>query len=275
MNGRADYQLSATSELSGQFGWTEGVWHAGRLLEPLEPPEQDVSAQYVQFKFRRSLGSEHEWTVQFYHTRNRIDASSFAELCLDPGLPHYQSCSAGLPTPPYFPTGLFIDGSNDLRHQRTNLEFAASNRLSDMVRMAWGLEARQDTVESWRYFHRADALSGSLARVYANAEWRLAPEWLVQGGAMLEHHHYVGADVSPRVAVNYELAGGHTLRAGVSQAYRTPTFFEQEGDLAYYSTTGVELARLVSPAAKLTVPLGSAPPKSAAPAGLAPVPATA
>jgi iron complex outermembrane receptor protein len=56
---------------------------------------------------------------------------------------------------------------------------------------------------------------------------------------MLEHHYYSGFEVSPRVAMNYDFAPGHTLRLNVSQAYRTPTFLEQDGQIVYRSTTGV------------------------------------
>jgi iron complex outermembrane receptor protein len=64
---------------------------------------------------------------------------------------------------------------------------------------------------------------------------------------MLEHHYYTDTDISPRVAVNYTLAEGHTLRLNVSQAYRSPTFFEQEGDFTYYTTNGLPLLQTFAP----------------------------
>jgi TonB dependent receptor len=36
--------------------------------------------------------------------------------------------------------------------------------------------------------------------------------------------------VSPRVALNYRLHPGHTLRASVSRANRTPVLLEQQAD---------------------------------------------
>jgi iron complex outermembrane receptor protein len=61
---------------------------------------------------------------------------------------------------------------------------------------------------------------------------------LLQGGAMLEHHFYTGADVSPRAAVNFTLAPGHVIRFGVSRAYRSPTFFEEEGNQVFVLQSG-------------------------------------
>src|SRR3990167_5986569 len=54
LNGRADYRVSATDEFSAQFGLTEGDWQAGHSKFPEEPGGQAVSAQYVQFKYRRA-----------------------------------------------------------------------------------------------------------------------------------------------------------------------------------------------------------------------------
>ena len=55
---------------------------------------------------------------------------------------------------------------------------------------------------------------------------------------MLEHHHYTGTDVSPRAAANITRAPGHTLRMGISRAYRSPTFFEEEGNQVFLLQSG-------------------------------------
>ena len=113
--------------------------------------------------------------------------------------------------------------------------------------MVWGAELRHETVQSQRYFDTSEKLDGTLARGYVNLEWRARPDLLVQGGAMLEHHYFTDTDLSPRAAINYTLAKGHTLRLNLSQAYRSPTFFEQKGNLTYYTTTGVPALQLFAP----------------------------
>lgn len=222
LNGRLDYRLSTTDEVSAQFGASVGDWQGGRQYVPaqmahsLEPRQQDVDTQYVQLKFRRLLNADREWMVQFYHSRHRIEAAS----------------SLGV-------FGLTIIGDADSLQTRTNLEFQANTRINPVLRMAWGAEVRREAVESRLYFGDGETREGVLGRVYANLEWRAHRDVLVQGGAMLEHHYDTGFDVSPRVAVNYTLAPGHTLRFNVSQAYRTPTFLEQDGYYLYRSSTGV------------------------------------
>ena len=131
---------------------------------------------------------------------------------------------------------------------RTSLELQANNRLNAVLRTAWGAEIREETLKSPLYINSRQTLHGVLSRAYANLEWRARPDLLLQGGAMIENHYFTGTHISPRVAVNYELIPGHTLRFNLSQAYRTPTFFEQKGNYVYYSTTGVPLTTLTVPA---------------------------
>ena len=225
VNGRMDYRLSIRDEVTAQFGLTQGDWQAGRLSSLLEPRQQDVQAGYAQIKFKRVSGPDDEWMLHFYHSRNQQDASA--------------SQTAGPFT---------INGDSDILQTRTSLEFQANNRLNTVLRTVWGAEIREETLTSPLFMNTPEKLHGVLSRAYANLEWRARPDWLLQGGAMIENHYFTGTHISPRIAVNYELTPGHTLRFNLSQAYRTPTFFEQNGNLTLYSTTGVRLATTTVPA---------------------------
>lgn len=222
LNGRADYRVSVSDDVSAQFGLAIGDWQAGRLGDPpepeheLEPRQQDVRNAYLQFRFRRVLNVDNEWSLQFYHSRHDIDAPSHLDIF-----------------------GLTVLGDQDALQTRTSLEFQANTLLAPNLRMAWGAEVRHEAVESPLYFDTPASQDGMLGRVNANLEWRVHPNWLLQGGAMLEHHYYSGFDVSPRIALNYSLTPDHTLRVSASQAYRTPTFLEQDGYLVYRSTSGL------------------------------------
>ena len=228
LNGRADYRVSATDVFSAQFGATVGDWQSGRQRHPVEPTGQDVSAQYVQFKYRRAYNADDEWMVHAYFSHNKLQS------------------------PNQFVTGgQTIEAGVDLEQTRANLEFQANRRIAPDWRMVWGAELRHDAVKSQRFFDTRDTQQGTLARAHANVEWRAHPDWLVQGGAMLEHHYFTGTDISPRVAVNYTLAPGHTVRLNLSQAYRSPTFFEQNGRLNYYSTAGVQVQQVYVPSSAL------------------------
>jgi iron complex outermembrane receptor protein len=248
LNGRADYRVSATDEISTQFGLSVGDWEAGHSLNPEEPIGQDVSAQYAQLKFRRVLSADDEWMVQAYFSRNNLDAPNQTEICFDTVENEVVVCPGGMPSPPrYVGTGQFLEAGVDQLQTRANLELQVNRRLAPDWRMVWGAEVRHETVESQRYFDTNEVLDGTLGRAYANLEWRARPDLLVQGGAMLEHHYFTDTDLSPRVAINYMLAEGHTLRLNVSQAYRSPTFFEQKGNLTYYTTGGTPVLQVFAP----------------------------
>ncbi len=249
LNGRADYRLSATDEFSAQFGLSSGDWQAGALQHPEEPTRQDASGQFVQFKFRRAFNSDDEWMVQAYYSRNDLESPHTTPLCFDTVKGKPAICPQGRPAPPrYIGTGVFLEAGIDLLQTRANIEFQMNRRLAPNWRMSLGAEWQAESATSKRYFNTAESLDGALARSFFNLEWRARPDLLVQGGAMLEHHYFTGTDLSPRVAVNYTLAAGHTLRLNVSQAYRSPTFFEQKGNLAYSTTTGSLLRQVFLPA---------------------------
>jgi iron complex outermembrane receptor protein len=248
VNGRADYRVSATDEFSAQFGVSVGDWQAGRSGNPEEPGGQDISAQHLQFKYRRAHNADDEWMVQAYFSRNNLESPNQPELCFDTVESEVVVCPDGLPSPPrYVATGQRLEAGIDQLQTRLNLEFQLNRRLTPDWRMSLGAEIRHEAVESQRYFDTHDTLDGTLGRVYANLEWRVRPDLLLQGGAMLEHHYFTGTDVSPRVALNYTLAEGHTLRLNVSQAYRSPTFFEQKGSLNYYTTSGTQAQQVIAP----------------------------
>jgi len=248
LNGRADYRVSATDEFSAQFGLTVGDWQAGHSKYLEEPGGQAISAQHLQFKYRRAYNADDEWMVQAYFSRNNLESPNQPELCFDTVESEVVVCPGGGPSPPrYVGTGQRLEAGIDQLQTRFNLEFQQNKRLAPDWRMSLGAEFRHETVTSQRYFATPDKLDGTLGRAYVNLEWQARPDLLVQGGAMLEHHYFTGTDVSPRAAINYTLAEGHTLRVNVSQAFRSPTFFEQKGNLAYYTTNGTPVVQVIAP----------------------------
>jgi iron complex outermembrane receptor protein len=75
-------------------------------------------------------------------------------------------------------------------------------------------------------------------RLFGNAEWRLLDRLVVNAGAMAENSDIGGHTFSPRLMLNWHVANGHTLRAGVSTAFRPPSAFEKYGDVKYYDVNG-------------------------------------
>jgi len=231
LNGRMDWQLSPTADVSAQFGISQGDWRAGQdTMDPtdvLAPRQQDSRAQYVQVSLHKVESAQREWRLHAYHSRNRFDANAIGDLTL---------------------LGLGVVSVDQyLLQTRSNLELQVNETWRPDLRGVWGGEIRYDTVVSPQNYDSGRELGGTLARVFGNAEWRAHERVLIQGGAMLEHHYYTGSDISPRVAVSFTLAPGQVVRLGVSQAYRSPTFFEEEGSAVYRLTSGALLDMVTVP----------------------------
>ncbi|MBT9569300.1 MAG: TonB-dependent receptor [Thiobacillus sp.] len=226
MDLRVDYRLSATDEITTQFSLGRGDWRQGRLGDIEDPIRNlDVGSEHVQAKFRRVIDPENEWFVQFYHTR----------LSNEDGFVVAPSAVGPIPV--------------DLSYTqwREDIEFQMISRPSESLRLVWGAEARWEGVKSPGYFYNQDVRNGALYRLFGNAEWRPSENWIVHAGAMAEHHYLSGFDVSPRLAVNFLPHADHAFRASISQAYRSPTFFEEEGDQRIFSASGILVDRIFAP----------------------------
>lgn len=236
VNGRMDWQLSTNSDVMAQFGLSQGDWNAGRRVNdpanPLpwtEPSEQDSRELYLQLAYHKVESASREWRLQAYHSRNRFDADVLADLT------HIN------------PLYGVVDVNQYLLQTRSNIELQVNDQWGPSLRGVWGGEVRQETVKSPQNYQTGKTMSGEIARVFGNLEWRPHERVLLQGGAMLEHHYFTGTDISPRAAVNFTLMPDHVVRLGVSRAYRSPTFYEEMGNQVLLKDTGV-------PADVVTVP---------------------
>ncbi len=236
---RSDYRLSNSDELTVNLAASRGDWRQGRVADPFEPiRDLDVGSEHFQARFKRVIDPDTEWSLQFYHIRNYLDDGFIVR---------------NYPLIPGPPPAFFVDIPAELQQTqwREDVEFQMIAGLNKTTRLVWGAEARWEGADAPGYFYGKDARSGALYRLFGNLEWTPAPDWVVNGGVMAEHHYYSGLDFSPRLALNYALAPDHSLRASVSQAYRSPTFFEMEGDVRYFTSTGMFLTRLYAPAGDL------------------------
>jgi iron complex outermembrane receptor protein len=179
-----------------------------------------------------------EWSLQFYHIRSYVDDGfTVRNYPLIPG------------PPPAF----FVDIPVELEQTqwREDVEFQMIAGLNDATRLVWGAEARWEGVEAPGYFYGKNERSGALYRLFGNIEWMPAENWVINGGIMAEHHYYTGLDFSPRLAVNYQVSPDHAVRASIGQAYRSPTFFEVDADVRFFTSTDLFLTQRFAPSKNL------------------------
>jgi iron complex outermembrane receptor protein len=231
MDLRVDYRLSPTEEMTTTFAMSRGDWRQGEVENEdfIDPVRRlDMGTEHFQVKYRRVLDPENEWSLQFYHTRARKE-DDFA-----------------VPTP----FGL-VPVDYGYTQWREDIEFQMISRATDQLRLVWGAEARWEGVKSPGYFYNQDARAGALYRLFGNAEWRFSPKWIANAGALVEHHYLSGFDVSPRLAVNFLPHADHAFRASITQAYRSPTFFEEDGDQRFFTVNGDSVDRVFAPSDNL------------------------
>lgn len=206
---RAEWRPNARDEVTLQAGGVLGEWDnsaVGYTFSELQTT--DFFNGYAQVHWRRTLGRDSEWSLLLNHTITRSDETF---------------------PPPGSPFGPLDQDNLNYWFSRSALEFSWQTRPFDDLRTVLTAEVRRDRAWSAN-LAGPDTHEGTMYRLSGGMEWNPAEEWVLHAGAMLEKHYYAGTLLSPRLALNWLPMKGHSLRVGVSRAYRSPTFLEQESD---------------------------------------------
>lgn len=208
LNFRLDHRINLRDEATMEMGYSQGNWERSAVGFNITPEQtSDVDSWYLQARWRRVFDADNEWSMQLHHTQYR-DVETFLLSRVTP-------------------TNL------NWGYQRDALEWSANHRLGPNLRINLGSEIRRETTQSQAFLNTDKVFSGWIYRLFAAGEWALAPDWLLHGAAMLENHYYGGTRLSPRLALNWQIAPEHTLRIGAARAWRTPTFLEENGDWVF------------------------------------------
>jgi iron complex outermembrane receptor protein len=158
--------------------------------------------------WQRALDNSDELQLRYYHIRLKRDETTLTTIATVP-----------------------VRLTDSLLSERHELELQHTVHLGDANRMVWGAAYRTDFVDSVNYF--LTPIRQNESRLFAHDEWRITPAWLLNAGVMLENGGLGRTDSSPQVALNYHITPTHTLRAGVSRAYRNPAMLEEKGNWRY------------------------------------------
>ncbi len=148
---------------------------------------------------------------------------------------------------PIAPPSWHVDVDYRNRILRSDVEVEHTFSPGPGVRMVWGMGYRNDQLRAFQIFNK-DRIHYRSGRLFANLEWRATPQWLLNAGLMSERGSYSGTLVAPRLAANYHLREGHTVRAAIARSYRRLTPFEHEADMRFHEVnTGILLLRTAQP----------------------------
>jgi iron complex outermembrane receptor protein len=241
LNGRLDWRAGADDEIETQFGYNEGPRGRGKYGDGIDiPRDQEITSRFQQLRWRHRLASGDELSVQLYYN-------------------HHESDEQILTLPIALLGGFQIPVNYDVKSERYDAELQHTVGLGDALRLVWGAGTRLDRVEWPGFLAEPRPVDLQHRRLFGNLEWRASAALVVNAGAMLEHSDLTGADLSPRLAANYRLVPGHTLRAAVSKATRQPVLLEEQSnarfclnaactayDQTYYSTGNLDPERILS-----------------------------
>ncbi|MCJ8167771.1 TonB-dependent receptor plug domain-containing protein [Atopomonas sediminilitoris] len=115
--------------------------------------------------------------------------------------------------------------------RRGDIELQDTWKPSEDWSLVSGIGLRQDRAESQTFL--GGTVTNDSWRLFSNAEWRFAPNWLLNLGGMHEHDDLSGSSFSPRIALNWLLHPDQSLRAVYSEAVRRPDMFEQKAEWSY------------------------------------------
>jgi iron complex outermembrane receptor protein len=152
---------------------------------------------------------------------------------------HYTNVSNSVTNPILAPFFLSTDRAGNPLNSTTadtyNIEAQHSIEIGPGHRLTYGANYRHNTISSniLSQFSREDRFG-----VYVQGEWLLAPPLTLVTGARYDLNTFINPTISPRVALVYHIAPEHTLRAGLSVAYRPPTLVETNLDARSQVTAG-------------------------------------
>lgn len=210
---RVDYGPDPGHQLSFQAG---GTWQDARTgskpSDLLGPPHDDnATRSFQQASYTLDTSLDSEWKFSVYHIRE-----------------DYRETVLSNPIPVFGGARLLTDKS--AAGDRIDVEAQQTVRVSPTLRYVWGLGNRWDRLKSPSYLSRPDWAGMRIQRLFGNLEWKPWERWAFNGGLMVEHNSESGYELSPRLAMNYQLSANHTLRLAGAMASRMPILIEDKAN---------------------------------------------
>ncbi len=206
---QGEWQPNEQDELKLSVGANHNTLGIGLPRNSGDPERYEHgSSAFGQLQWRRSLAADNEMSFSYSHTEDQGADQFFVPVTsLD---------------------GLLI---NYARHAvRDHLEYQQFLALNNTLRTSLGTEYDRESSTAQQLFNTESAQQRHMLRGYASMEWRPSDFWTLNAGGLVERDSISGTHFAPRVVLNWKPDGVNVFRAGYSQAFRTPSLFEQRSD---------------------------------------------
>lgn len=220
----------------------------GRNLSDYQDREHRSHFQHLQWS--RVTDDAHEINLQLFHNHLKLDTASLlaSSILNDPGLTTLNTqlgfLAAAMGGSYPFSSSSVSDfrvptsaenGSTDT--YGAELQFIYSP--SEQITVASGLGLRFEQARSYALFNTEETQEEETYFIFSNLEWQQTERLSWNAGFMSELTSITRPATSVRLATNYKLDDQITLRGAVTQAYRTPSLLEANGESAYVFPEGV------------------------------------
>lgn len=215
---RLDYQLNNKNTISYQGGYGTNKQEADRNHEDVIPTERTVdNTRFFQFiKWENAINTENTLQLQYYYNfSDKEDRYS----------------SEPLPADPFDP--FILDVNADIQTERHNLELTQFINPNDALKLVWGASAQTDYVQSPLYLVSDEKIRHEQYRLFANIEWHINQNNIINVGGLLEKNDFSDTELSPRISYTHAFNRQHKVRIGVSRAIRSPFVYEALGEQSY------------------------------------------
>lgn len=178
-----------------------------------------LGAQYLQLDWAKTVSADEDVRISASRTTG---FSNDAYPYLDPS------------------AGVYYGAEIAFKAQETNdvLGVQYNRRVTPSFQLVTGAELRSESIVSSTSFDTRKEVGTHFSRVYSNVEWRIVPALVLNVGALAEDSDIAGRNFAPRAMFNWHVLPDHTLRAGYSSAFRTPSAFEKYGEVTYHDPSG-------------------------------------
>lgn len=234
INFRSDLRPNGVDEVQVRLGALSIDSGRGRAGETGNAQRHfDFGSAYAQLDYKHSLSADEDVSLKLSHTQERYaDGFPYDLRQLNRVRPFLDDAAYFISRP--FTASDIYTISADGTASSDVLTLQHSLRRSDAIRLVWGGEFRSERVQSQALYNTPSTFVNDFTRLFGNLEWRVANNWLLNLGALAEHSSDNGDSLAPRLMLNWHVSPGHTLRAGLSKAYRPPSNLERFADVRYF-----------------------------------------
>ena len=251
---QGNLQVTLTPTLYDTFDFSAGFSQGSIVTgqgELSQYDDRDHISSYQHLQWKHESDPFNEYTLQLFHNFLSLKTPSYwaSDLLGDPGLQQlnaqlaYLEQQYGDAYP--FPSSHVSDfrtltkGENGSVHVYGG-ELQLTQRPTTELTLASGVGFRYEDARSDSFIPEAKSVHEENYYAFSNIEWQQTAKLLWNLGVMAEFKTTTDDPaISVRGGANYHIDDTTTVRASLTQAFRTPSLLEQNAETAYVFPEGV------------------------------------